>query len=119
MLLDSPQSSVVLLDQSRLSTLHPLVELGDRRLTLLLLLLDHHLHLLMILHLDVCAGRETAAVMKEDERRGRSGERKGNKEIRVPGLKGHLIGAELTGVLTSDPVLVVVGELHQLRLMFL
>lgn len=47
------------------------------------------------------------------------GERKGNEEIGVPGLKGHLIGAELTGVLTSDPVLVVVGELHQLRLMFL
>lgn len=40
------------------------------------------------------------------------GERKGNEEIGVPGLKGHLIGAELTGVLTSDPVLVVVGELH-------
>lgn len=45
------------------------------------------------------------------------GERK--EEVCVPGLKGHLIGAELTGVLTSDPVLIVVGELHQLRLMFL
>lgn len=78
MLLDSPQTSVVLLDQSRLSTLHPLVELGDCHLTLLLLLLDHHLHLLMIFHLDVCAGRETAAeVMKEDERKGRSGKRIG------------------------------------------
>lgn len=47
------------------------------------------------------------------------GERKGNEEIGVPLLKGHLIGAELTGVPTSDPALVVVGELHQLRLMFL